>query len=181
MLRYLTLGVLMLSSTAALAEGPSYSFIQALYQQIDIDDAGDGDGYGVAGSVAIDDSWFVFAGYSSFDPDDFSDVDQIEVGGGWHSPISSTTDWFVTASYLDVDYGPGSEDGFGVGVGVRSMFSPSLELYGQVNYEDVFDGDTSVGAGAWYTLSGNLALGAAVEFGDDVTSYGVGIRLYFDK
>lgn len=190
MLRYLSIGALMLSSTAALAEGPSYSYIQAAYQEIDVDLGGnidaDGDGFGVAGSVAVNESWYVFAGYSSFDLESVVDLDKTQVGGGWHSPLSDKTDWFVAASYIDYDVsargvGSASEDGFGVGLGIRSMINPRLELYGQATYEDVGDGDTTLAAGLWYTLSGNLALGAGLDVGDDITAYGVGIRLYFDK
>jgi hypothetical protein len=186
MLRYLSIGALLLSGAAALAEGPSYSYIQASYQEIDVDGGGDGDGFGVAGSVAVNESWFVYAGYSSFDLESTFDLDQLEVGGGWHAPVSNKTDWFVTASYIDYElsgrgFGSASEDGFGVGIGIRSMFSPSLELYGKAQYEDVGDGETSLAAGLWYTVTGNLALGAGLEVGDDITAYGVGIRLYFDK
>jgi len=190
MVRYLSIGALILSSATALAEGPSYSYIQAAYQEIDVDIGGnndaDGDGYGVVGSVAINEDWFVFAGYSSFDLESVVDLDQLELGGGWRAPINSNTDWFVTASYIDYDLsarglGSASEDGFGVGVGIRSMLSPALELYGKVAYEDVGDGDTTLAGGVWYTVTGNLALGAGVDLGDDITSYGVGIRLYFDK
>lgn len=190
MLRYLSIGALILSSATALAEGPSYSYIQAAYQEIDVDIGGnndaDGDGYGVAGSVAINEDWFVFAGYSSFDLESVVDLDQLEIGGGWRSPINSRTDWFVTASYLDYElsapgFGSDSEDGFGVGVGVRSMLNPAFEVFGKVSYEDVGDGDTTIAGGVWYTVSGNLALGALLDVGDDVTAYGVGIRLYFDK
>lgn len=186
MLRFLSIGVLILSSTAALAEGPSYSYIQAAYKEIDLDIGDldtDGDGYEVTGSVAINQTWFVFAGYASFDLDSpfRGDADRLEIAGGGHWPISSTTDWFVTASYLNDEYGSSSEDGFGVGGGIRSMFTPSLELYAQANYEDVVDDEFSLGGGAWYTVTGNLALGAVFDFGDNISTYGVGIRLYFDK
>ena len=71
MLRYLSVGLLLLSSTAALAEGPSYSYIEGLYQEFDVDVGGgfdaDGDGFTVAGSVAINDRWFVVVDYASAD------------------------------------------------------------------------------------------------------------------
>ena len=35
MLRFLSIGALMLSSATAMAEGPSYSYIQASYQEVD--------------------------------------------------------------------------------------------------------------------------------------------------
>jgi hypothetical protein len=30
-------------------------------------------------------------------------------------------------------------------------------------------------------VTGNFALGAGLDVGDDITAYGVGFRLYFDK
>ena len=71
MLRYALIGALMLSSAAAMAEGPSYSYIQAAYEEVDVDFGGgidaDGDGFSLGGSVPIGDSWFIFAGYGSSD------------------------------------------------------------------------------------------------------------------
>lgn len=192
MLRYLSIGALMLSSAAAMAEGPSYSYIQAIYQEVDIDLGGgfdaDGDGFGVAGSVAINDSWFVFAGYASTEFESVIDLDQTTLGAGWHSAISEKTDWFATLAYIDLDisapgFGSAGDSGFGVNVGVRSMLNPNLELYGSLGYSDLGDGGdgTAVAAGLWYTVTGNLALGLGAEVGSDITSYGIGARLYFDK
>ena len=62
------------------------------------------------------------------------------------------------------------------------MMSPQLELTGSINYDDYGDdGQTSFGAGIWYTITGNIAVGGTAEFGDDISTYGVGFRLYFDK
>ena len=192
MLRYLSIGALMLSSATAMAEGPSYSYIQASYQKVEVDVGGgfdaDGDGYAVAGSIAINDSWFAFAGYATSEFESVIDLDQTTVGGGWNSAISEKTDWFATLAYIDLGIrarglGSFSDSGFGVSVGVRSMVRPNFELYGSLGYADLGDGGdgTSVAAGLWYTVTGNLALGLGLEVGSDVTSYGAGIRLYFDK
>jgi hypothetical protein len=192
MLRYLSIGALMLSSATAMAEGPSYSFIQANYQEVDIDIGGgfdaDGNGYGVAGSVAINDSWFVFAGYAASELESVVDLDEMKLGAGWNSAISEKTDWFVTLAYIDLELSAAaipsvSDSGFGASVGVRSMMNPNFELYGSLGYSDLGDGGdgTAVAAGLWYTVAGNLALGLGAEVGSDVTTYGVGIRLYFDK
>ncbi len=192
MLRYLSIGALMLSSAAALAEGPSYSYIQATYQEIDVDLGGgtdaDGDGFGVAGSVAINDSWFVFASYASSDLESVIDLDQFAVGAGWHSALSDRTDWFATLAYIDFEasargLGSASESGYGASVGIRSMLQPNLELYGSLGYSDLGDGadGTAIAGGLWYTVSGNLALGLGFDAGEDITSYGLGVRLYFDK
>lgn len=191
MLRYLSIGLLFLSSTAAMAEGPSYSYIQAVYEEVDIDLGGgidaDGDGWAVAGSVAINESWYAFANYSSAELENVVDVDQFGLGVGWHSAINTTTDWFVSAAYVDAEvsaggFGSVDDSGFGLALGLRSMLTPSLELAGAINYVDFGDGDdTSFGVAAWYTVTGNLAVGLGADFGDDVSSYGLGIRLYFDK
>ena len=192
MLRYLSIGALMLSSATAMAEGPSYSFIQANYQEIDIDLGGgfdaDGDGYGVAGSVAINDNWFVFADYAASELESIVDLDQARLGAGYNSALSEKTDWFATLAYIDLSlkaagFGSASDSGFGASVGVRSMLNPNFELYGSLGYSDTGDGGdgTAVAAGLWYTVAGNLALGLGAEAGSDITTYGLGIRLYFDK
>ncbi|MDA0706410.1 MAG: outer membrane beta-barrel protein [Proteobacteria bacterium] len=183
----------MLSSAAALADnGISYSYIQAIYQEVEIDigegfDA-DGDGYGVGGSVEINDNWFVFAGYAASEFESVVDLDQLEAGGGYHAPLSEKTDWYATLAYVSAEvsasgFGSADDSGVGVALGVRSMVSPSLELYASASYADLGDGadGSGFGVGLWYTVSGNIALGIGAGFGDDVTTYGAGVRLYFDK
>ena len=192
MLRYALIGALMLSSATALADGPSYSYIQAGYQEVDIDAGGgieaDGDGFSVGGSVAIGDSWYVFAGYSNADLESVIDLTVFTIGGGWHTAMAPNTDFYAQLGFADGEidvsgFGSADDSGYAAEVGIRSMLNENLELYGnigQVDFDDLGDG-TSFGAGLWYTVSGNLALGLAAEFDDDVTAYGVGIRLFFDK
>jgi hypothetical protein len=174
----------MLSSAVAMAEGPSYSYIEAVYQEVDIDGL-DGDGFSVAGSVEINESWFVFADYYSADIDAGFDFDRWSAGAGWRSAISDKTDWFATLAFVDAEinagpFGSASESGLGASIGIRSMFSPKLELAGTVRYSDPEE-ETAVRAELWYTLTGNFALGLKADFGDDISSYGIGFRLYFDK
>ena len=195
MLRYAFIGVLMLSSAAAMADGPSYSYIQAAYQEVDLDAGGgidvDGSGLEVGGSVAIGDDWYIFAGYGSSDLDGLGidvDLTVLTIGGGWHTEISPTTDFFAQLGFADGEIdvsGFGSEDdsGYAAAVGIRSMMSAELELYGSISQID-FDGfgdGTTFNAGLWYTVSGNLALGLGASLEDDITTYGLGVRLFFDK
>ena len=193
MFRYTLIGALLLSSAAALADGPSYSYIQAAYQEVDVDvgngfDA-DGDGYAVGGSVELNDNWFVFAGYSSIDLESVIDFNTWTAGAGYHAPITAgKTDWFASLAYIDAEadaggFGSADDSGFGIEAGIRSMLNEQFELYGSIGYSDLGDGadGTAFGAGFWYTVTGNLALGLGASVGEDVTSYGAGIRLYFDK
>lgn len=190
MFRYLLIAAAaLLMSTSALADGVSYSYIQAMYAEVDIDvgpvDA-DGDGFAVAGSVAINDSWYVFADYGTADFDFNVDLDRFSIGAGYHAPISTATDWFAALSYedaeVDTGFGSASDDGFGIEGGLRSMISPKFELKGSVSYTDLGDDDdTALNLGGWYTVSGNFAVGFEASFGDTISSYGIGGRLYFDK
>lgn len=192
MLRYALMGILMLSGAAALADDLSYSRIQATYQEVDLDAGGgvdvDGDGFGVGGSFAIGDSWYAFANYATADFDSVVDLTILTIGAGWHTAISEKTDFYAELGFADGEIdvsGFGSEDdsGYSVEIGIRSMVNENLELFGsvgQVDFDDFGDG-TALGAGLWYTVSGNFALGLGADFEDDVTSYGLGARLYFDK
>lgn len=190
-MRYALAGLgLVLASTLAWAEEPSYSYIQASYVDIDIDtDFGDADGDGVVAgaSIPINDQWHVFAGYGSSDFDGGIDIDEFSIGGGWHTGISDRTDFVATVAYVSVDASAGGpsfdDDGIGLSVGLRSMVRDNLEVYGAISYVDLdAAGDgTSIGAGLWYTVSGNFAVGLGVDVDDDVTGIGAGIRLYFDR
>ncbi len=181
--------VLLLMSTSAFADGVSYSYIQAVYAEVDIDvgpvDA-DGDGWAVAGSVPINDSWYIFADYGTADFDFNTDLDRFSIGGGYHQAISSQTDWFAALSYEDADvstgFGSAGDSGFGLEGGLRSMISPVFELKGSISYVDYGDDDdTALNVGGWYTISGNFALGLEASFGDTISTYGIGARLYFDR
>ncbi len=181
---------LVLASTLVWAQEPSYSYIQASYVHIELDnDFGDVDGNGFAagGSIPINDQWHVFAGYSSSDFDFSIDLDEFSIGGGWHTPISDNTDFVAEVAYVSADASANGfsvdDDGLGLSVGIRSMVQEDLELFAAISHVELDSaGDgTSIGGGAWYTVSGNLAVGLSASFDDDATGIGLGIRLYFDR
>lgn len=187
MLRITAVGVLMFSSTLALAERPSYNYIQGSYQQWDLDAGGidaDGDGFAVAGSVAFGDNWHAFADYASAELDSFLDVDLTTVGGGFHVDLSNRTDVYAELGLAKADVQFfGDDTGLVYRVGVRSMLNPNLELtasLGEMDFDDV-DFGTEFAAGLWYTVSGNLAVGGEARFADDINRYGISARLYFDR
>jgi opacity protein-like surface antigen len=191
-----------LSFAAAAAEGPKYTFVEAGWLHTEIDDDGsigddpDGDGYGLGGSFAVTDMFHLFASYSDsdLDVDAFGfgvDVDysSLAIGGGVNYAVSNTVDLVGQLAYVDVEvdvdfpgFGSASEDesGYGLSGGVRAMINEALELNGAISYVDLGDDsdDTTFGVGAVYNFTPMVAAHAGLEFGDDVTTYGIGVRLY---
>ncbi len=183
MFRYALIGVFMLSSAAAMADGFSYSSIQASYTDVEVGGA-DGNGFAVGGSVELADKWYAFADYATADLESVLDIDLTTAGAGYHHSISDKTDVFAELGYANIDLeGFGDDSGLLARVGIRHDVSESLEIYGSIGNLDFDDVDygTEIGAGAWYTISGNMAIGLDAKFSDDIDRLSASFRLYFDK
>lgn len=192
MFRKLLVTSLALLAFPAFANDISYNYVQLGYQKIDIDDPGigfdvDGDGFGVAGSFELNDSWFVGIGYSQADFDFGIDLDELAAGVGWHTTMSNNSDFFALLQYVRAEASisglPGSldEDGFGFTIGVRGMVTENIEIGGSIGYIDLGDaGDgTSFGANVLYNFTENFAAGLFLDFEEDATGYGGGVRFYW--
>ena len=182
----LIVALLSLSATAA-AEGLDYSFVQGSYTQVEFDDLDiDGDGFGIGGSLAIGDRFAVFAGVDTADLDFDVETTGWEVGGLYHAPLSDRVDFVSSLSYVSVEidvpgFGSADDDGFGVGIGLRGMASPQLELSGGISYVDLNDSgdDTSFSAGMLYHFTDAFAVGLGGSWGDDASAYGISGRISF--
>lgn len=181
----------LLVAGSALADGPDYTYGQLGYINVDVDDLNaDGDGFSLAGSVAITDLVHLFGSYDDGELDrsgpgsDF-DLSRLRLGGGVNFAVSPTTDLVGTLYYVNMDLDDaGDEDGFGLTGTVRSMITPALELNGGLRYEDLggsLDDETSLLVGGVYSFTPAVGAYASAEFGDDITEIGVGIRVYFGK
>ncbi|MBX3705761.1 MAG: hypothetical protein KF911_03925 [Pseudomonadales bacterium] len=107
---------------------------------------------------------YVEGGYSRIDFDDL-DADGDLVG---------------QAAWVRVEVGPFEENGVGLFGGVRAMLSPQFELNGGMGYVDIDDSDeTSLDLGMVYNVTDMFAVSAGASIGDESTSYGIGLRLYF--
>jgi hypothetical protein len=192
MTRYLAAVIALFLVSPAMAERPSFNFIELGYNFVDLDLGGgddvDGDGFALGGSFEIGENLFGFASYSDTGFDFSVDLTQLELGVGWRTGLSDNADFFVRAAYVEAEVdGPGAgsfdENGLGLGVGVRGNVSDLVELYGEIAYVDLGDaGDgTAVSGGAYFSVSDNVALGLGASVDDDVTAYGASIRFYFDQ
>ena len=170
----------------------SYNYIQAGYQEIDIDGGFvggldiDGDGYGVGGSFELNENWFIAASYSKADFDFGVDVDELMLGAGYHVPISDNADFYGMFSYINAEasasgFASIEEDGYAATIGLRGMIGERFELNGSLAYVDFGNGGdtTAFGAGALYNFTDMLAAGFSIDI--DVTAYGIGFRVYFDN
>lgn len=193
MLRKFYGSILLVLAAPAMAADISYNFIEAGYQEIDID-AGflgggdiDGNGYGIGGSFELNENWFIAGSYAKADFDFGVDLDQLSVGAGYHVTISDNADFYGSLSFVRAEASVGSfsedEDGYAATIGLRGMVGERFELNGSLSYVDFGSGGdtTAFGAGALYNFSDILAAGFSVEIDDDVTAYGLGVRIYFDN
>ena len=187
----LTTGLLALALTgSAFAGDLSYNFLEGQYQRVEFDEGFidvDGDGFGIAGSFEINENVFALASYSTADFDFGIDLNQLTIGAGYHVDVSENADFFAALSFIRAEveasgFGSEDEDGFGATIGVRGMVSDQVELFGTLSYVDLgSDDSTALGGGALYNFNDAFAVGANVEFDDDVTSYGLTARFYFGK
>jgi opacity protein-like surface antigen len=178
---------LVLFAVPAFAADLNYNYLQAGYQRFDFDGASEEfDGYGIGGSFAVGDNWFIDASYGTIDLGAGVDLDTMSVGFGYHVGISDNADFYGSLSWVRADVsiaglGSGNEDGYGATIGLRGMVGENVELTGHVNYSDLGDGadGTTVGAGLLYSFTDNFAVGIFIDVDEDATAYGGGVRLYW--
>lgn len=191
MLRSTSILVLVAFAMPAIAAELSYSYVEAGYQKIELDDSSgfsvDGDGFGIGGSFEIGDSFHVFGSYASSSFDFSVDLDEYSLGAGYHTSITNNVDAVFELAYVRAEANTPfgfsvDDDGYGASVGVRAMLGENFELAGSVNYVDLGDSDgTSFDGTARYYVTPAFALGINAGFGDDVTTYGASMQWYFGK
>lgn len=162
----------------------NYSFIEGGYVNTEIDTGPsdvDGDGIGIAGSWGFAEQFHAFGSYTTQDFDFGIDLDLLRLGAGFNIELSPMIDFVATAAYVDASIdGGGDENGYELGAGVRSQLGERFQLDGGVAYTDYGSSDdTSLRIDARYFVMETLALGAGAEFGDDVTTWKVGVRWEF--
>lgn len=170
---------------AQAADGMSYSYVDLGYNEIDIDGAPSGDGFGLRGSIGFAENFFAFAEYSTFGFPASVDVDFYSVGLGGRIGVSDTVDLVGRAGYAKADASLGGfsadDDGYVVAAGVRAEVAEGLELDGNVIYTDFGSGadDTELAVGGRYFFTENFAAGAEFRTGDDADTIFVGVRFAF--
>ncbi len=176
---------LMAMSGLAFADGFSYTYVQASYGTVDIDNVSvDGDGLALTGSFGITDSLNIVGGWQTADFDAAGDADILRLGLGVHTPITEVMDVTASVSYLDVEgLGGADDDGFELKVGFRAHVTSMIEVNAGVTYVDLSNGgdDTGFESGALYNFTDTFSIGLSGEWIDDVSTYSLSGRMYFGK
>lgn len=171
---------------AANADDFHYTFVDAGYINSSIDTGPanvDGDGFGVRGSYAFDETWHAFADYASENLDFGLDTTSYDVGVGGHWPIQTDLDFVTELAWVktnvDTPVGSADDDGFGVNAGLRYRLGGKVELQGGVDYVNLSDSNTALDLGARYYLSEGFAVGGGLVVDNDDTAWNIGIRAEF--
>ena len=165
---------------ASAAEGVSYNYVEGGYVATKTD-AGDADGFGVNGSVAIHPNFHVFGAFSNQEIEDTNiDFDQTRFGVGYNHPVAANTDLVTRVAYEKFDAGSDLDfDGYSAEVGVRSALAPNFEGYAMAGYEDFEQADSEFygRVGAQVKLNQTWGVAGDVKFVDGDTQWFVGPRL----
>ena len=196
------------ASFAATAGELSYSYVQGGYARTHIDNLGNGDGFGVDGSVAVSKNVHIFGGYTMQSAsEDGIDVDlnSTRLGVGFNTAINERADFIARAAYeradVDVDvpgFGSfdGNADGYSLEAGFRGQLSVDGDIEGWVlggyakldsaEVEDISldtdsgDDDEFYGrAGLLFKLNPTWGVVAEGRFAQDANQVLVGIRASF--
>jgi hypothetical protein len=178
---------LALAPAAAFAE-MSYSNVELKYLDISLSDSlfnVNGDGFAIDGSYELNSKVFLLGEWQDQSYDFGVDGHQYELGAGFHHAISSTVDFVGTLSYLDSKVSAGSvsasDNGFGLGGGVRARLGKEFELDAGLKYVDFDKGGSDTGLhanGRWY-FKKQMALSFGIDSTDNADVWSVGFRAEF--
>lgn len=183
--RFLGLVALVATTLPAVSQADTldYSFAELAYVDSEFGNL-NGDGISLRGSVPVNDTFFVFASYWDVGYDFNVDLTSIEAGAGAHLPFNDKAQLVVrfglVKSELDTNNSSNDDDGFTFGGHVRAALMPRFEVEGGFDYIDLgTDPDTLLVAQARYFFLENVAGGLRLEFGDDIDSMSLGVRVTF--
>jgi hypothetical protein len=116
----------------------------------------------------------------------FDDVEtsELSLGINPHFALSDSVHIVIPIAFewAEVDDGFFTDDdtGYSIGVGVRALLNPSLELAGGVQHVDIFGSDDqSISGSIRWHISRLFSLSAGAAASDDVTAVNIGARFSF--
>lgn len=164
------------------AGGPSYTYADLGYLNLDVDGGGSIDGFGLRGSFAVNEQFHILAEYARVSDGPLS-ANTTTLAGGYSFPMAGTTDFVARLGFVNARakaFGfSASDDGWMAQAGVRSMVTPQFELNAFLTHTDVGGSDTAIGVGAAYHFSNNFGVVGNVDYSDGDSLAFVGVRFSF--
>ena len=173
---------------AALADGFDYTYVEGGFVSSEINTGpfnANGEGLALVGSLALNDDFHLFGGYSDRGFDFGIDSSTLSFGVGANYGIDDDWDLIGRISYVTTEVstplGSADENGLGLTGGVRGRLARRVELDAGLNYVDVGDSDTSLFVNGRYYLNNHLAVGGGMGFDDGDTTLSVTVRAQFGR
>jgi opacity protein-like surface antigen len=180
--------ILALTSAALAAPGAAlaefnYNYLEGSYVDAEIDDSSiSGDGLRIEGSTEVGDTFFIRASYADYDFDFNIGASVFEIGGGYFHTLNETLDFIAVGQYVQVEVNDVDDDGLGIGGGVRTRFSDSLEADAVLHWVDLDDSgsDTYVDLRGRYYFNSQFAVSLGFALGSDsFDTMTLGVRYQF--
>ncbi len=174
-------------STSSYAEF-GYSYVEIEYEHITFESDGSdlnaGD-FPVEGSFGFTDNFFVYGSYRTYDVTQFQDFDMAEIGLGVHAKRSESLDLVASLGYIasEINSFGQSRDrkAIHLQLGMRGELTPDLEWEGFVGYRNIGEFQTAFSGAFRYRFSPNVYSDIEVLVGDEVNTYGIGVRFLFGQ
>jgi hypothetical protein len=191
----LAVAILAAASFGAYAAEPNYTYVDANIARTTIETGNnspdvDFDGWAVRGSFGFADDFHVFGGYQQTNNDEFVDIDvqEAQVGFGWHPSIADNADALFEVSYInqridtqvfgfDIDE---DFDSYRASIGLRAAFNDVLLANVKANYTDGDGGsEFTPSFGLEARFNDTWSVVGDAEVGSGMQRYSVGVRASF--
>jgi hypothetical protein len=180
----LSFTILSLISFDALADTPSFDFIEAGYlNPFRTDDL---DGYELNGSFELNESFYLNTRYLSEGDKSVIDTDSYFFGVGYKRKLSNSSVWFTQINYVKVNseinlpefdrYS--TNNGYQLSLGVKTNISEQWEL-SAVNFLDIDSRASVIELGALYHFTKNAGLYLKVDSEFEQSTFATGLRISF--
>lgn len=165
----------------------SYTLGEARVLAADPDAGDDADGIRLAGSVLLQENFFVRGAAMSARSGGRSgnDIDSLEIGAGMRHPASTSMDLVGTASLVRIERElgrSGDAEGWGPALtgGIRALLAPRVEVGGFLGFARVLgDNEISLLGEGLYHFTPNLSAVAGLALSDDTREANLGARWNF--
>lgn len=179
---------LAVSTLDALAERPSFNFLEGGYVRHRIDNGCVQDGIGIGGSAEISDRIFVAGNYSDVSDDNDNDnkdcgSSMLRAGAGIYGDFSDSASFYGSVYGLQFkpDGADDSDTGWALQAGFRSFITREFELGALVGLQDVGPvNEVYISVNGIYWFSDQLGAYLEASASDESTKgLGLGVRFNF--